>query len=285
MTKNYYNILGINNNATQQEIKKQYRKQAVKWHPDKNKSPEAENKFKDIAQAYDVLSDEKKKRIYDLYGSDAQPPTQHTDNTFVYRSSNFSNNPHDIFSNVFGNNFNHKKDDIIIKKLNCTLEQLYTGCIRKLKITRQTYDQNNSIISSSKIITINVKPGWKHGTKITYKKEGDQIHPKLSPKDICIMIVENPHNNFTRNNDELLYKLNIPLKIALCGGNIPLKGLKDNIIDISVNSNTKPNSTIISYGNGMPNKYGGFGNLLVKCNIVFPNKLNDSQIDTLNNIL
>ena len=65
MTKNYYNILGINNNATQQEIKKQYRKQAVKWHPDKNKSPEAENKFKDIAQAYDVLSDEKKKRIYE----------------------------------------------------------------------------------------------------------------------------------------------------------------------------------------------------------------------------
>ena len=64
MSKNYYNILGISKNATQDQIKKQYRKQAVKWHPDKNKSPEAENKFKNIAEAYDVLSDQKKKQMY-----------------------------------------------------------------------------------------------------------------------------------------------------------------------------------------------------------------------------
>ena len=102
MSKNYYYILGISKNATQDQIKKQYRKQAVKWHPDKNKSPEAENKFKNIAEAYDVLSDEKKKHMYDLYGSDAPSP-KYTDNTYVYRSTNFSNNPHDIFSKVFGN--------------------------------------------------------------------------------------------------------------------------------------------------------------------------------------
>ena len=284
MSKNYYNILGISKNATQDQIKKQYRKQAVKWHPDKNKSPEAENKFKNIAEAYDVLSDQKKKQMYDLYGSDAPSP-KYTDNTFVYRSSNSSNNPHDIFSKVFGTNFNQKKKDITIKKLNCTLEQLYTGCTRKLKITRQTYNNNNNIINTSKIITINIKSGWKEGTKITYPNEGDQTHPDLPPNDICIVIEEQTHNYFTRNNDDLLYKLNIPLKIALYGGIVPIKGLKDNSIDIHVNSNTKPNSTIISNGNGMPNKSGGFGNLLVKCNIVFPSKLNKSQIEVINNIL
>ena len=65
MGRDYYKILGIAKGATDDEIKKAYRKMAVKWHPDKNKSPEAEEKFKDIAMAYDVLKDKKKR---DLYG-------------------------------------------------------------------------------------------------------------------------------------------------------------------------------------------------------------------------
>ena len=65
MGRDYYKILGIAKGASDDEIKKAYRKMAVKWHPDKNKSPEAEEKFKDIAMAYDVLKDKKKR---DLYG-------------------------------------------------------------------------------------------------------------------------------------------------------------------------------------------------------------------------
>ena len=65
MGRDYYKILGIARGATDDEIKKAYRKMAVKWHPDKNKSPEAEEKFKDVAMAYEVLKDKKKR---DLYG-------------------------------------------------------------------------------------------------------------------------------------------------------------------------------------------------------------------------
>ncbi|EYC14603.1 hypothetical protein Y032_0040g301 [Ancylostoma ceylanicum] len=70
MAKDYYKILGVAKGASEDEIKKAYRKMALKYHPDKNKEPGAENKFKEIAEAYDVLSDPKKKEIYDKYGED-----------------------------------------------------------------------------------------------------------------------------------------------------------------------------------------------------------------------
>ncbi|CAG2173308.1 unnamed protein product, partial [Oppiella nova] len=70
MGKDYYSILGISKNATVDDIKKAYRKLALKYHPDKNKAPEAEEKFKLIAEAYEVLSDKKKRDIYDQYGEE-----------------------------------------------------------------------------------------------------------------------------------------------------------------------------------------------------------------------
>lgn len=70
MGKDYYKTLGIAKGATDEDIKKAYRKQALKWHPDKNKSAAAEEKFKEIAEAYEVLSDPKKREVYDQYGEE-----------------------------------------------------------------------------------------------------------------------------------------------------------------------------------------------------------------------
>jgi len=72
MAKDYYAVLGITKSATEDDVKKAYRKQALKYHPDKNKSPGAEDKFKEIAEAYEVLSDPKKKGVYDRFGEEGE---------------------------------------------------------------------------------------------------------------------------------------------------------------------------------------------------------------------
>ena len=78
MGKDFYKILGIQRGATEEEVKKAYRKMALKFHPDKNKSAGAEEKFKEIAEAYEVLSDKKKRDIYDKYGEEGLKGKQYT---------------------------------------------------------------------------------------------------------------------------------------------------------------------------------------------------------------
>ena len=73
MGKDYYKVLGIAKDASEDEVKKAYRKQALRYHPDKNKSPGSEDRFKEIAEAYDVLSDAKKKEVYDRFGEEGTP--------------------------------------------------------------------------------------------------------------------------------------------------------------------------------------------------------------------
>ena len=120
-----YNILGINQNATEKEIKKAYRKLAIKYHPDKNKNPGAEDKFKEISSAYEVLSNKDKRKRYDKFGEDG------------LKNDNMGGNPFDLFSNIFGgNSFNHpfgfgspqqrpNKSKDRVEKIDVSLKDLY----------------------------------------------------------------------------------------------------------------------------------------------------------------
>lgn len=106
MGKDYYNVLGIQKGATEDEIKKAYRKQALRYHPDKNKSPKAEDKFKEIAEAYDVLSDPKKKDVYDRFGEEGLKGGGTPGGGGVPGGPSFSysfqGDPHAIFAEFFG---------------------------------------------------------------------------------------------------------------------------------------------------------------------------------------
>jgi len=103
MGKDYYKTLGVSQGATDEELKKAYRKMALKYHPDKNKSAGAEEKFKEIAEAYDVLSDPKKREIYDKYGEEGLKGGGSgggaDGNTFSYT---FHGDPHETFRMFFG---------------------------------------------------------------------------------------------------------------------------------------------------------------------------------------
>jgi len=139
MSKNYYEILGIEKDASEEEIRRSYKKLAVKWHPDKNPSniKEAEKKFKEISEAYQILSDSKKRELYDNYGEDGLKNED---------EMNMRSSPDDIFKMFFGgrspfsqnfderNNKNIKKTDPKIINIPVTLKELYNGTKKKITI-------------------------------------------------------------------------------------------------------------------------------------------------------
>lgn len=129
----YYKILKVNRDATDEELKKAYKRLAMKFHPDKNhhqhphKKEESEAKFKQISEAYDVLSDPKKRQIYDFYGH--YPLDSHRFN---------KENGDEGVWNVKGTT---EKVGVVESRLACTLEELYKGCRRKLRISRVVPDE------------------------------------------------------------------------------------------------------------------------------------------------
>lgn len=151
MSKDYYNILGVNKGSSDDEIKKAYRKMAMQYHPDRNPgNPEAESKFKEAAEAYDVLSDSQKRSNYDRFGTPdgngfgGNPFGGFGGNPFGERGHGFSHE--DIFSqfgDIFGNGFGRQQQrqqqrgaDLRIK-ISLTIDEILKGCKKKIKYKRQ----------------------------------------------------------------------------------------------------------------------------------------------------
>lgn len=161
MGVDYYNILKVSRNASEEDVKKSYKRLAMKWHPDKNvvNTKEAEAKFKQISEAYDVLSDPEKRQIYDLYGEEGLKsgyPPPNSKEKDVGLGKGFKFNPRDaedIFEELFGGfdvregrstggGGRLKKAAPMETKLPCSLEELYKGSRRKMKIARTVLDDS-----------------------------------------------------------------------------------------------------------------------------------------------
>lgn len=153
MGVDYYNILKVSRNATEEDVKKSYKRLAMKWHPDKNavNTEEAEAKFKQISEAYDVLSDQEKRQIYDLYGEEGlksglYPPPSPKDRDSAWGFKFSPRDAEDIFEEFFNAGGGGRREGRLKKaavmeiKLPCSLEELYKGSRRKMKISRIVLD-------------------------------------------------------------------------------------------------------------------------------------------------
>ncbi|KAL4236638.1 DnaJ subfamily B member 5 [Mactra antiquata] len=346
MGKDYYKVLGVARTATPEEIKKGYRKMALKYHPDKNKSPNAEEKFKEISEAYDVLSDKDKKEIYDKYGEEGlkaggggggggmgsapggfhyqyQGDPRETFRMFFgdedpfanffsfsgpggsgFRTSHFSHGqgPESMETDddPFGRQFGgfggmpnqgmprrKQQDSAVIRDLQVSLEDIYKGTTKKLKITRKVLNSDGrSTRMEDKILSIDIKPGWKAGTKITFPKEGDQT-PNNVPADIVFVIRDKPHPMFSRDASDIRYKANISLKQALCGTTLQVPTIDGRKIPLRLNEIIKPNSVKRIQGEGlpMPKQPSKRGDLIVEFDIRFPSKMTSSAKEILSDCL
>ncbi|CAL9152485.1 unnamed protein product [Musa hybrid cultivar] len=344
MGVDYYNILKVNRNATDEDLKKSYRRLAMRWHPDKNPSnkKEAEAKFKQISEAYEasrVLSDAQKRAIYDQLGEEGlkgvpPPGSQSATSSASSGPSNFRFNPRDakdIFAEIFGNSSpfgfesmnrtkstryqtngsgtfggfgttestsrsyaegagpsgtQPRKAPAVENFLACRLEELYSGSKRKLKISRSVLQSNGQLVPETEILTIDIKPGWKKGTKITFPGKGNEQVNQL-PADLVFIIDEKPHDVYKREGNDLIVHQSISLVNALAGTTINLKTLDGRDLSINVNEVVIPGYELVVAKEGMPlaKEPGKKGNLIVKFNVKFPSRLTPDQRADIRRIL
>ena len=306
MGKDYYDILGISRNSSQSEIKKAYRQLALKYHPDKNKSSEAETKFKEISEAYSILSNDEKKKLYDTYGEAGINANMGTSG-FGFQNVD----AHNIFTQVFGNNFdffdssgfpfgptpmnmnmnmNMNSRQEMFKQppakydINCSLEMLYNGGTKKVKVTKRVKDLvTHHIRNESNILTVTIKPGWKSGTKMTFHNEGDKLSSSPA-QDVIFVIREQKHPRFQRLGDDLKYNINLNITEALCGFTRTVHGIDNQSININIERCSVPGKYHVVKGHGMPRKNGTRGDLMIYYTIDFPSCLSSNQREVIRSL-
>ena len=180
-----------------------------------------------------------------------------------------------------------QQDATIEKEVFVSLEDIAKGVEKKMKISRTVFDEMGNQRNEEKVLTINVKPGWKAGTKVTFAREGDKIPGKV-PADIAFIIRDKPHHTYTRDGSNICYKHSLTLKEALCGSvaQIPtLDGKKVglNLLDEVIKPTTV--KRLQGYGLPFPKEPSKRGDLVVNFDIKFPEKLSQSSKDILFDVL
>ncbi|XP_033916080.1 dnaJ homolog subfamily B member 13 [Melopsittacus undulatus] len=302
MGQDYYAVLGLGRGASDADVKKAYRKLALRYHPWRCKEPRAAERFRQLAEAYDVLSDPMKKGIYDKFGEEGLKegiPLEFAADNAWSDGYVFHNDPYRVFKEFFGgdNPFAEffaedgtelilpfgglrgrgamRQDPAVVRDLYLSLEDLFHGCTKKIKISRRVMNEDGQTSSiRDKILTIDVQPGWRPGTRITFEKEGDQ-GPNVIPADITFVVQEKMHPRFKRANDNLIFITTIPLGKALVGCTVDVRTLDGRLLNIPINDIVDPTYCKVVPGEGMPlpGDPQHRGDLLIYFNICFPKKL------------
>lgn len=299
--KDYYRELELTRSAENADIKRAYRRLALQYHPDKNDEDGADEKFKAIGEAYDVLSTPNTKAIYDQFGSkglaEGVPSGDHSftdsysfhgDVMLIFREFFGGDNPfHGLFPAVdeFGvvkpiaPRTRKIQNPPLVKDLKITLEECYTGCVKKMRVQRQVMnDDYHTSMMRETILTIHVKAGWKKGTRVTFPKEGDQ-EPNSIPADIIFVIQYKQHPLYVREGNNLVHTADISLANALTGCEVRLKTLDGRELNIPINDVVSPGYERRVEGEGMPvtKEPGTKGDLIIRFNVAFPTSLSDEK--------
>lgn len=296
--KDYYKILGVEKSATQEEIKKAYRKLAMKYHPDRNPGNKAsEEKFKEITEANEVLSDPEKRKKYDTLGANWKQ-YQHTggqgfDDFFTNfgggrRSSGagstyeFSGNLNDIFGGMgggfsdffesffgargggFGGRTNQQKTAVDVEAvLNITLEDAFNGSEKTINV-------------DGKKLKVKITPGTKDGQKLRLKGLGRSKTGEGAKGDLYLTIHVLQHPFYEIKDDELYYNLDVDLYTAVLGGKENIRTLDGKIISINIPEGTESEKKLRLKGLGLITN-GVRGDLFVDIHVTVPRNLSKEE--------
>lgn len=303
--RDYYEVLGLKKGASADEIKKAYRKLAVKWHPDKwSQASEAEKKtaeenFKELAEAYDVLSDENKRARYDQFGHNA-PGGFGSGNGGGNPFEGAGFDPMDIFNAFFGGSsrggrgfgngkvhfdfggggnpfsgfggfggFGQQSTKGSNRRvtIKVTLEEVATGVTKKGKIGGEE-------------ISIPLPAGVREGEQFIIEGKGNPSqYQGGEPGDLEINIQEIPHDKLMRDQADLVYNLLIPFTTAALGGPAEVPTLSGGTLRINIKPGTQPGQMLRLKGQGLPVEggHGSKGDMIVNVLVYVPQNLTDKE--------
>lgn len=298
--KDYYKTLGVDKNASEKEIKAAYRKLASKYHPDKNPNdPKAEEKFKEINEAKEVLTDPEKRKKYDTLGANWEAYEQggfdwsqyagqgdpgggrtfyfEGDPSAFFGGSGFS----DFFEMFFGeragadsfSQFGTQrgrrgagfKEQDVQAELPITLQEAYHGSERTFELNGQK-------------LRIRIKPGAYEGQRLRIQGKGGPGANGGPAGDLYLILRVAADNRFERNDNDLIYHTKVNLYTAILGGKIEVPTMSGRV-QVTIPKGTNPGKVLRLKGKGMPlyGKTDQYGDLLVKVNVTIPKNLTPEE--------
>lgn len=298
--QDYYQILGVPRNADEKDIKKAYRKLARQYHPDVNPDDKAaEEKFKQINEAYEVLSDADKRAKYDQFGSE-WARYQQAGNTGGFDWSRWANNPNarqysgnveDLFGTTGDSGFSSFFDMLFGNQMGGTGYTQYGGRTRPRQQRGQDMEQTVQVSlaeayhGSSRTLSkgsanreIKIPKGVKTGSKIRLSGEGQQGFGGAQAGDLFLVVEVMPDPRFERREDDLYVTVDVPLYTAILGGKVGVPTL-DGQVHLTIPAHTQNGKKFRLANKGMPKlkNPSEHGSLYATVNVVLPAQLSDRE--------
>ncbi len=277
--KDFYKVLGVDKKATADEIKKKYRSLARDLHPDKNQGDAArEEKFKAVSEAYDILSDSKKRAEYDearaiFERGGFRVPTSGGN----FQGGDFSDlfgggNPQDIFANLFGGGARRgpRKGSDLQTEATITFKEAVFGTTLDLKL--------NIDGSGSQTISARVPAGVNDGAKIRVKGKG--APGEAGPGDLFIELHVKPHAVFSRKGENLLLTLPVTFAEAALGADLKVPTLSGDDVTVRLAAGTPTGRTLRVKGRGIK-KGAVVGDLLITIEVQVPRRVEGKALDAI----
>lgn len=289
MAKDYYAVLGVAKDASPENIKKSYRKLALKYHPDKNPGDKkSEEKFKEITEAYAVLSDPEKKKQYDQFGEAGFHQRFSQEDIFrgfdvgdIFREFGFGTD--DIFNQLFGGGPGRaafygggarprpvKGQDYILRTA-IPFRQAVQGGERRVDFQRDGQAEH---------LQVRIPSGVESGQRLRIAGKGGPSPAGGPPGDLFLELQVEPDPRFTREGQDLYVKVQVPFSGACLGASVTVPTLEGEK-RVKVPAGMSGGGRIRLKGFGVPDRKGGKGNLYAVVEVAVPSKLTDKQKELL----